>query len=127
MRGTALIVGFIVAAAAAGCSSSTGPSGNGGSGGHSDTITASATTVGGNYGSGGNFFFSPNPDSTTVGSTVTFNVGSVAHNIHFISGPTTPDSVEFGSNTSSPRTFATAGTYTFKCTVHNFSGTLVVH
>jgi len=109
------------ALAACGSSSSTGPSG-----GSSNTITLSSqTTGGGAYGGGGNYFFSPNPDTVSAGTAVTFRIGSVVHNVHFDTGPTALDSIPAASNTSASRTFASAGTYTFHCSIHNFSGTLV--
>ena len=61
---------------------------------------------------------------------VTFNVGSVPHDIHFTAGPSgavLPDSIPFGANQSVQRTFTTAGIYTIHCTYHNFSGTVVIH
>ncbi len=110
------------ALAACGSSSSTGPSG-----GSSNTITLSSQTTGGGAygGGGGNYFFSPNPDTVSAGTAVTFKIGSVIHNVHFDTGPTPLDSIPASSNSSNVRTFAAAGTYTFHCSIHNFSGTLV--
>ena len=90
------------------------------------TIVLSSVTSGGAYGSGGNYFFSPNPDTVAVGAPVTFQFGSVVHNVHFDTGPVLLDSIPATSNVSVARTFPTAGTYTFHCTIHNFSGTAVV-
>lgn len=117
--------GMLVAGALVGCSSSstTGPKG-----GNSSTIVASSSTTGGGaYGGGGsgNYFFSPNPDTVSAGA-VTFQIGSVEHNVHFDTGPMAIDSIPAATNTSVSRTFTTAGTYTFHCSIHNFSGTLVV-
>jgi plastocyanin len=117
----ALCLSVAGALAACGSSSSTGPSG-----GSSTTIVASSqTTGGGAYGGGGNYFFSPNPDTVSAGAVVTFKVGSVVHNVHFDTGPAVLDSIPATSNSSTARTFAAAGTYTFHCSIHNFSGTLV--
>lgn len=116
--------GVLVAGALMACSSSssTGPTG-----GNSTTIVASSSTTGGGaYGAGGNYFFSPNPDTVSAGA-VTFQIGSVEHNVHFDTGPVAIDSIPAASNTSVSRTFSTSGTYTFHCTIHNFSGTLVVN
>jgi plastocyanin len=106
---------------ACGGSSATAPGG-----GHSNTIVASSTTTGGGaYGAGGNYFFSPNPDTVGAGTSVTFQIGSVTHNVHFDTGPVALDSIPATMNASVARTFPVAGTYTFHCTIHNFSGTVV--
>lgn len=134
MRAQGMTIGLTLALAvgAAACSSSTAPTSSGGgtgggSGATSNTITASSTTTGGAYGSGGNYFFSPNPDTATAGTPVTYVFGSVTHNVHFISGPTAPDSIPSTANASVMRTFATPGTYTYKCFIHNITGVVVVH
>jgi plastocyanin len=115
----ALVAGALLACGSS--SSSTGPTG-----GHSATIIASSSTTGGGaYGGGGNYFFSPDPDSVNAGTVVTFKIGSVQHNVHFDSGPIALDSIAAATNVSVQRTFSAAGTYTFHCSIHNFSGTLV--
>jgi len=121
----------------AGPSTATGPTGagtggTGGTGGAanggSPTITASSTPAGGGaYGSGGgNYYFSPTPDTVAAGSTVTFRFGSVTHNVHFDSGPALPDSIPASMNTSVARNFPSKGTVTYHCSIHNFSGVLVL-
>ncbi len=136
MRAHGFIVGLLAAlvAGVAACSSSTAPSNNGGTGGgtsgtSSNTITASSTTTGGGaYGSGsaGNYFFSPTPDTVAAGTSVTYMFGSVAHNVHFSAVAGAPDSIQTSSNTSVSRTFPTVGTYSYMCTIHHFSGIVVV-
>jgi plastocyanin len=132
MRPQALVVGTVIAAVCAvtACSSTSSTSPGGGSGGGtSTTITGSTTTTGGVYGSGGNYFWSPNPDTVTSGSVVTFSMGSVPHSVHFIavpSGATTPDSVALMSDGTATRTLTTPGTYTIECFNHMFMGTIVV-
>ncbi len=91
----------------------------------SATITASSVTTGGAYGSGGNYFFSPTPDTVALGTTVTFRFGSVTHNVVF-SSPTAPANIPASMDASVTRMFATAGTYNYMCTIHGFSGVLVV-
>jgi plastocyanin len=133
MRNQGITVGSILALAVgvAACSSSTAPNGggNGGGGGgaSSNTITASSTTTGGAYGSGGNYFFSPTPDTVAAGTSVTYMFGSVTHNVHFTAVANAPDSIPSSTNTSVSRTFTTAGTYAYKCLIHNISGVVVVH
>jgi plastocyanin len=132
MRPQALVIGTVIAAVCAvtacSSSSSTSPGGTG-TGGASTTITGSTTTTGGVYGSGGNYFWSPNPDSVTSGTVVTFSVGSVPHSVHFTSvpaGAATPDSVPLMSDGTAQRTLTTPGTYTIECFNHHFTGTIVV-
>jgi plastocyanin len=64
--------------------------------------------------------FSPSTLSVPVNSTVTWqwNSGGVAHNVTFQDGPTSGD---LGSG-SFPRTFATAGSYAYVCTIHAAEG-----
>jgi len=132
MRPQALVVGTVIAAVCAVSACSTGttsPGGAGAAGGNRNTITGSTTTTGGVYGSGGNYFFSPNPDTVAAGSVVTFSIGSVPHSVHFISvpsGATVPDSVALLSNGTATRTLTTPGTYTIECFNHMFMGTIVV-
>jgi plastocyanin len=131
MRSLITVVGLVGATSIAlACSSSksmtptpTVPSTSTSSG--SDTIAASSTTSGGSYGSGGNYFFTPTTDTVAAGTAVTFTFGSVVHNVVFETGPSILATIPNASNTSAIRTFATAGTYTFHCTIHNFSGTVV--
>jgi plastocyanin len=127
MRPQVTVLAFAVAVTAAvACSSSSTTGTGGGGGGHSNTITASSSTRGGAYGSGGNFFFSPTPDTVAAGTAVTFTVGSVVHNITFANGQGAPANIPATSNSSTMRTFPAAGTYNYTCTIHGFSGVLVV-
>jgi plastocyanin len=115
------VIGALATGAALACGSdSTAPGG-----GRSMTIVVSSVTAGGAYGSGGNFFFNPDPDTVIALAPVTFQIGSVVHNVHFDTGPNVPDSIPATSNANVLRTFPNAGTYTFHCTIHNFSGTVV--
>jgi len=129
MRTHAIVVCTVIAAACAAMACSTSNSATnpvGSSGGHSDTITASSTTTGGAYGSGGNYFFSPTPDTVAAGTAVTFSFGSVVHNVHWQTGPATPDSIPAMSDGSVQRMLTTPGTYTYVCLIHLISGTIVV-
>ncbi len=126
-RGLALAATAVAVATAAACSSSTSPNGGGGggTGGHATTIVASSTTSGGSYGGGGNYFFNPTPDTVAVGSTVSWQFGSVGHNVIFQTAGA-PANISVTSNSTVSRTFPTAGTYNYTCTIHGFSGVLVV-
>jgi plastocyanin len=122
----------ILAAGLAACSSSTSPSNNGSGGGNngggeSNTVTASYTSNNGAYGSGSTWYFSPTPDTVAAGTAVTFTWSGAQHNVHFNSAANAPDSIATSSSATVSRTFTTAGTYNYYCTIHNMSGVIVVH
>jgi plastocyanin len=127
-------VSLIVTLVACGGSTGTGTyatsSGNGGIGGYgggdggnqnpppANTVNASPSLA-----------FSPTTLTVNAGDIVTFAFGSVAHNVAFDNpnAATPTDIGGFNSNTSIQRTFATAGTYTYHCTIHPFMmGSVVV-
>lgn len=114
-----IVAAVVVAAAAAACSSSTSPS-QGPMGGHSTTITASD-----NFGSNGNYFFNPSPDTAPAGN-ISWKFGTVTHNVHFDAGPFLADSIGATSGATVMRTLSTPGTYVYHCTIHNITGTLVL-
>lgn len=119
----------ILAAAVAACSSSTAPSNNGGGvpgGASSNTITASYTSSNGSYGSSSTWYFAPTPDTVAAGAAVTFTWSGAQHNVHWDT-PNSPDSIPESGSASVSRTFTTAGTYNYHCTIHNMSGVVVVH
>ena len=112
---------LIVTLAACGGSGSTGTyatsNGNGGIGGYGGGDASPSLA------------FSPSTLTINVGEAVTFAFGSVAHNVAFDNRNTdTPADIGgFNTSTSIPRTFSTAGTYTYHCTIHPFMmGTVVV-
>jgi plastocyanin len=97
-----------------GSDTTTGPSGNGGG-------TSSDVTVGNN-------FFSPATMSVAPGGTVTWTwaAGDTLHQIAFVDNA--PGSPKQSTGTFQ-RTFSTAGTYNYYCTVHGpaiMSGTITV-
>jgi plastocyanin len=61
-----------------------------------------------------------NPSSLTVskGTTVTFAFGSITHNVAFGAGSGVAD-IPDSYGTSVERTFNTAGTFAFRCSIHN--------
>jgi plastocyanin len=73
----------------------------------------------------GNNFFSPPSFGVATGGTVTWawNSSGVDHNVTF-------DNIDVHSPTQSSGTytytFATAGTFTYHCTIHDMHGTVVV-
>lgn len=109
MRGQSLLAGLGLVSMLAGC------------GGGSD-VTSGPSGGGGNSVTVGNNFFSPVslsvPASTTI--TWTWAAGAVDHNVTF-------DDNEHSATQSSgtyQRTFGTAGTYNYHCTIH---GAQVMH
>jgi plastocyanin len=64
-----------------------------------------------------------------VGGTVTWTFQSLTHNVTFTTTAAgTPANTGDQTNTSVPRTFTTAGTFTYHCTLHpGMNGTVTVH
>lgn len=73
--------------------------------------------------------FTPGQVTVDLGGTVTWNFGSVPHNVSFDDAVGTPQNITgLNSNTSSSRTFDTAGTFGYECTIHpGMRGTVVVN
>lgn len=74
----------------------------------------------------GNNFFSPASRTVAAGSTVTWtwNAGSAMHNVTFTGGPASPNQ----TSGTFQRTFASAGTFAYTCTIHgaSMSGSVTV-
>lgn len=124
---------IMLAAVAAACSSggsgsSTGPT-SAPLGGRTDTIVATGTVPPSNgFGnsSGGEFYFSPVPDTIAAGTQVTFAFSDVAHTVTFDTGPVALANIPATTGADSVRTFPTAGTYTWHCSIHPYMhGTVV--
>jgi plastocyanin len=127
-------VGLVGTLAIVACGSSASGSGSTGPGsdplgGRSATITGTGTTPPSNgFGntSGGEFYFTPVPDTVAAGTQVTFAFADVAHTVTFDSGPVALANIPATMNADSVRTFATAGTYTWHCSIHPYMhGTVV--
>ena len=93
--------------------------------GGSDLTTPNAS--GTNEVTVGNNFFTPTTLTVPVGTTVTWvwNPGGTDHNVTFADGAHSPTQ----ASGTWPRTFATAGTFAFHCTIHGaavMSGTITV-
>lgn len=98
-------------------------------GGRSDTIIAVGSTPPNNgFGnsSGGQYYFSPAPDTVPAGTQITFRFNDVTHTVTFDGGPVTLTNIPATTNADSVRTFAKPGTYTWHCSIHPYMhGTLV--
>ena len=110
---TLFAITAIVAVAACG-SDSTSPSGGGASGPPVQTNQVSV----------GNDFFDPANIQVPVGTTVTWtwNSGGTAHNVTF--ADTASANLTGGATFS--RTFGTAGTFAYSCTIHGQTGSVLV-
>ncbi len=115
----------IAAAVMAACGSSTSPGSTSPGGGASKTVSISCTNS--NYNMAGSCAFGPNPDTVSVGDTVTFAFpSSSSHSVSFQASGA-PADVPPATGGNFPRTFATAGTFPYVCTVHPYmTGTVVV-
>jgi plastocyanin len=73
--------------------------------------------------------FTPNQVTVTVGGTVTYDFGSLEHDVFFDNAPAgAPANIAAPSaNKTVTLTFATAGTYVYNCHIHpGMSGIVVV-
>jgi plastocyanin len=122
---------WVVSALAIGACSGSGSTGPGGDplGGRITTIVAVGSTPPNNgFGnsSGGQYYFSPSPDTVAAGTQVTFEFQDVAHTVTFDTGPVALPNIAATMNADSVRTFAAAGTYTWHCSIHPYMhGTVV--
>lgn len=98
------LLAALAAAAQLGCSGYSAPSEPGGAGNNTMTVAVR------------NNLFDPATIEVPVNSTVTWvwNSGGVEHNVTFQTGPSSGNL----SSGSFPRTFQTAGSYPYICTIH---------
>ena len=116
MRGTRMaLVALGAALAACGGGDDDGPSGP--SPGTSATVDATPQLT-----------FSPSTVTIAAGGTVNFRFGTVPHNVIFNAVTGVPTNVAAPTtNTTVARTFATAGTFPYVCSLHaGMAGTVVV-
>ncbi|HUR92547.1 MAG TPA: plastocyanin/azurin family copper-binding protein [Gemmatimonadaceae bacterium] len=83
------------------------PPGGGGGGGSANTVILGASS------------FSPTSLTIQVGGTVTWNnTSATTHNVTFNTAAGAPPNIGDHSSGSSSRTFTTAGTFGYQCTLH---------
>jgi plastocyanin len=125
VRNASKVLGIIVLAVTASCGGSGSDGGYGvtnpgtGGGGATQPTQTTSVAVSDNQ-------FSPAAIQVSTGATVTWNwaPGSSLHNVTFPSGTS---SANLGAGTTFTRTFTTAGTFTYQCTLHpGMTGTVKV-
>lgn len=120
----ALVATVVLAAAACGGGGdTTGPTNTGNPGGTPGTPTPPVVQ---NSVGVGNNFFSPADIQVAAGTTVTWTWGSdaITHNVTFGDGTSSGNK---SAGASYSRTFATAGTFTYSCTLHGgMNGSVLV-
>ena len=117
-----VFAGFIATGACGGSDSPTSLGATAG-GGNPSTPTAPVTTTSVSVADDS---FTPANIQVSPGSTVTWTwvSGASLHNVTFADGPA---SATQGSNSSFSRTFSTAGTFTYVCTLHGqMTGSVLV-
>jgi plastocyanin len=74
-------------------------------------------------------FFDPGSLTVSVNTTVSFVFESVGHNVIFAAVAGSPADIPgTNSSTTITRTFTTAGTFSYQCTIHaGMTGTVIVH
>ena len=71
--------------------------------------------------------FVPNVITITVGATVTWVFGAVDHNVLFSAAAGKPADIAIVHNTNVSRTFTTAGTFAYLCSLHaGMTGSVIV-
>jgi plastocyanin len=86
------------------------------------TLPAAATVA-----AGTDRLFTPASLVVAKNANVTFAIGSLTHNVTFRAAGGAPADIGNTSSSNVPRAFATAGDYTYDCTLHaGMTGTVVV-
>lgn len=92
------------------------------------TVTAPSFPSSANVGAGTDQQFDPAQVDIAVGGSVTWQFASLTHNVTFASATGVPNNIGSSTSTSVSRTFNTAGTFDYQCTLHaGMDGKVVVH
>jgi plastocyanin len=103
--------------------STTGVTGTTGTGGSTPTTPAANEVIAGNGTS-----FNPATLTVTKGTTVNFTFQATTHNVTFGATTGAPASISNTTNQTVGRTFSTAGTFAYQCTLHGgMTGTVIVN
>jgi plastocyanin len=71
--------------------------------------------------------FDPASLTVAVGTTISFTFESTAHNVAFDAVNGRPADIPTTANATVTRAFGTAGTFTYRCTIHSgMNGTVIV-
>jgi len=123
VRKASTVLGIMVLAITASCGGASdggyGGTTDPGTGGNTQPTQTTSVAVSDNQ-------FSPASIQVSAGATVTWTwaQGSSLHNVTFPSGTS---SANLGASTTFTRTFTTAGTFTYQCTIHpGMTGTVKV-
>jgi plastocyanin len=111
-----LIAALMAGAAACGASSAYSTSPGGGGTPAPNTIDANPSLA-----------FLPPTLSVATGTSVTWTFEGTTHNVTFTAATGVPADIPNSTNTSVSRTFSTAGTFAFHCSIHpQMTGTITV-
>jgi plastocyanin len=124
--GALAVAGFIAVGGCGGASASTSPTNTTGGGPTTGSPSTPATPTLTNAVGVSDDFFSPSSIQVSPGTTVTWTWASTAalHNVTFGDGVA---SATVGANATYSRTFATAGTFSYLCTLHGgMTGSVLV-
>jgi hypothetical protein len=123
--GAGLALAASLTLAACGGSNNGGPSGGGGGGGGGGGTSSTVSIPLTDYGGSQQPTFSPSVISITAGNSITWLNSDVVG--HTTTSDTSLWNVSLGPGQSYTRTFATAGTFPYTCTVHSgMSGRVIV-
>jgi plastocyanin len=104
-----------------------GAAGCGGSTAYSTTPGGGGTPVPNTIDANPSLAFLPPTLTVATGTTVTWTFEGVTHNVTFTAASGVPADIPNSTNASVQRTFATAGTFAFHCTIHpQMTGTITV-
>jgi plastocyanin len=125
------VLGLALATACSGGGTSTSPasSGTGSTGSTGGTGSTGSTTPATNQIIASNAIaFNPTTLTVAKGTDVTFTFQDITHNVTFDGTSGAPSNIGNTANGSVVRTFATAGTFGYQCTIHpGMRGTVIVN